>query len=137
LATSAAERGAQSAAQASSQRRAPAAGASWLVFCPTSQSQFGVPARIDEWLEAQIPFLVASDSGNSNDGLSVQAELRWVAGFRQLAAAQPGLPRSAARSQRPPGPALAAGGLLRPPCARPCSSTRTRCSFAPTTPCRR
>jgi 5-methylthioadenosine/S-adenosylhomocysteine deaminase len=60
------------------------AAASWLVFCPTSQTQFGVPARIDEWLEAQIPFLVASDSGNSNDGLSVQAELRWVAGFRAL-----------------------------------------------------
>src|SRR6185295_1716717 len=62
----------------------PQAAASWLVFCPTSQTQFGVPARIDEWLEAQIPFLVASDSGNSNDGLSVQAELRWVAGFRTL-----------------------------------------------------
>src|SRR6185436_15887254 len=37
------------------------AGAGWLVFCPTSQTQFGVPARIDQWLEAQIPFLVASD----------------------------------------------------------------------------
>jgi 5-methylthioadenosine/S-adenosylhomocysteine deaminase len=59
-------------------------GTGWLVFCPTSQTQFGVPARIDEWLQAQIPFLVASDSGNSNDGLSVQAELRWVAGFRAL-----------------------------------------------------
>jgi len=59
-------------------------GTGWLVFCPTSQTQFGVPARIDEWLEAQIPFLVASDSGNSNDGLSVQAELRMVAAFRTL-----------------------------------------------------
>jgi 5-methylthioadenosine/S-adenosylhomocysteine deaminase len=56
----------------------------WLVSCPTSQSQFGVLARVDDWVEAQLPFLVASDSGNSNDGLSVQAELRWVAGFRAL-----------------------------------------------------
>lgn len=56
----------------------------WLVFCPASQTQFGVPARIDEWLAADIPFLVASDSGNSNDGLNVQEELRWVAGFRAL-----------------------------------------------------
>jgi 5-methylthioadenosine/S-adenosylhomocysteine deaminase len=56
----------------------------WLVFCPASQTQFGVPARIDEWLAADVPFLVASDSGNSNDGLNVQEELRWVAGFRAL-----------------------------------------------------
>jgi 5-methylthioadenosine/S-adenosylhomocysteine deaminase len=68
----------------SSGQKSEAGGAGWLVFCPTSQTQFGLPARIDEWLEAQIPFLVASDSGNSNDGLSVQAELRWVAGFRAL-----------------------------------------------------
>lgn len=58
----------------------------WLVFCPTSQTQFGLPARVDEWLDAGIPFVVASDSGNSNDGLSVQAELRWVAGYRALSA---------------------------------------------------
>jgi 5-methylthioadenosine/S-adenosylhomocysteine deaminase len=58
----------------------------WLVFCPTSQTQFGLPARIDEWLDAGVPFVVASDSGNSNDGLSVQAELRWVAGYRALPA---------------------------------------------------
>lgn len=63
---------------------ATATGKGWLVFCPTSQTQFGVPARIDAWVEAQIPFLVASDSGNSNDGLSVQSELRWVAAFRAL-----------------------------------------------------
>ncbi len=55
-----------------------------LVFCPASQTQFGVPARIDEWLAAEVPFLVASDSANSNDGLNVQEELRWVAGFRAL-----------------------------------------------------
>lgn len=60
------------------------AGPGWLVFCPASQTQFGVPARIDEWLAADVPFLVASDSGNSNDGLNVQEELRWVAGFRAL-----------------------------------------------------
>jgi 5-methylthioadenosine/S-adenosylhomocysteine deaminase len=71
-----------------------AAARGWLVFCPTSQTQFGVPARIDEWLDADIPFLVASDSGNSNDGLSVQAELRWVAGYRALSASfGPGLTR--------------------------------------------
>ncbi|HEU4580826.1 MAG TPA: amidohydrolase family protein [Polyangiaceae bacterium] len=63
-----------------------AAARGWLVFCPTSQTQFGLPARIDEWLDADIPFVVASDSGNSNDGLSVQAELRWVAGYRALSA---------------------------------------------------
>jgi 5-methylthioadenosine/S-adenosylhomocysteine deaminase len=58
----------------------------WLVFCPISQTQFGLPARIDEWHDAGIPFVVASDSGNSNDGLSVQAELRSVAGYRALSA---------------------------------------------------
>lgn len=62
------------------------AGPGRLVFCPASQTQFGVPARIDEWLAADVPFLVASDSGNSNDGLNVQEELRWVAGFRSLSA---------------------------------------------------
>jgi 5-methylthioadenosine/S-adenosylhomocysteine deaminase len=73
------------ARQASFGADAPAA-RGWLVFCPTSQTQFGLPARIDEWLDAGIPFVVASDSGNSNDGLSVQAELRWVAGYRALPA---------------------------------------------------
>jgi len=83
LATSGSEPGAQQA-EPGANPKSQAGGAGWLVFCPTSQTQFGLPARIDEWLEAQIPFLVASDSGNSNDGLSVQAELRWVAGFRAL-----------------------------------------------------
>jgi len=73
----------------------------WLVFCPTSQTQFGLPARIDEWLDAGIPFVVASDSGNSNDGLSVQAELRWVAGYRALSASfGSGLTRLLAGGQR-------------------------------------
>jgi cytosine/adenosine deaminase-related metal-dependent hydrolase len=68
------------------QARRATAGRGWLVFCPASQTQFGVPARIDEWLAAGVRFLVASDSGNSNDGLNVQEELRWVAGFRALSA---------------------------------------------------
>jgi 5-methylthioadenosine/S-adenosylhomocysteine deaminase len=58
-----------------------------LVFCPFSQLQFAWPARIDRWVEEAIPFVVGSDSGNSNDALSVQKELRLVAGFRFLSTA--------------------------------------------------
>jgi 5-methylthioadenosine/S-adenosylhomocysteine deaminase len=58
-----------------------------LVFCPFSQLQFAWPARIDRWVDAGIPFVVGSDAGNCNDGLSVQKELRLVAGFRTLSVA--------------------------------------------------
>jgi 5-methylthioadenosine/S-adenosylhomocysteine deaminase len=55
-----------------------------LVFCPSSQLQFAWPARVDRWMDEQIAFVVGSDAGNSNDSLSVQKELRMVAGFRTL-----------------------------------------------------
>jgi hypothetical protein len=46
--------------------------------------QFACSARLDRWIEEGIPFFVASDAGNCNDGLNVQKELRAVAGFRTL-----------------------------------------------------
>ncbi len=55
-----------------------------FVACPYAQLQFGFPAPVDEWQEAGVPWVVATDCAASNDSMSLRKELRFVAGFRTL-----------------------------------------------------
>ena len=52
-----------------------------LGFCPYSQLIFNFPARAQAWRDAGLPWFVATDCAASNDSMSVQQELRYVAGM--------------------------------------------------------
>lgn len=52
-----------------------------LGFCPYSQLIFNFPAAVQHWQDAGIPWFVATDCAASNDDMSVQKELRYVAGL--------------------------------------------------------
>ncbi|MCA9540080.1 MAG: amidohydrolase family protein, partial [Myxococcales bacterium] len=56
-----------------------------LGYCPFSQIQFGFPAAVEHWWEAGVPFVVGTDAGACNDSMSVQQELRLLAGGRAFA----------------------------------------------------
>ena len=51
-----------------------------LVFCPSSQLQFGFPAAVPLWSELGCSWLVATDCAPSNDSMNLQKELRLCAG---------------------------------------------------------
>jgi len=51
-----------------------------LVFCPSSQMQFGFPAAVPLWSELGCSWLVATDCASSNDSMNLQKELRLCAG---------------------------------------------------------
>ncbi len=55
-----------------------------FVACPYAQLQFGFPAPVDEWYQAGVPWVVATDCAASNDSMSLRKELRFVAGLRTL-----------------------------------------------------
>lgn len=55
-----------------------------LVFCPSSQLQFGFPAEVTRWNARGLPFAVATDCASSNDGMALQKELRFVLGAASL-----------------------------------------------------
>ncbi len=58
-----------------------------LGFCPYSQLTFSLPADVAAWTASGVPWLVATDCAASNDAMTVQKELRFVAGLRALGAA--------------------------------------------------
>ncbi len=58
-----------------------------LGFCPYSQLIFSLPADVAAWQESGIPWVVATDCAASNDAMTVQKELRFVAGLRAMGAA--------------------------------------------------
>jgi 5-methylthioadenosine/S-adenosylhomocysteine deaminase len=58
-----------------------------LGFCPYSQLIFSLPADVAAWTASGVPWLVATDCAASNDAMTVQKELRFVAGLRALGAA--------------------------------------------------
>ena len=51
-----------------------------LVFCPSSQLQFGFPAPVTRWSELGASWVVATDCASSNDSMNVQKELRLCQG---------------------------------------------------------
>jgi 5-methylthioadenosine/S-adenosylhomocysteine deaminase len=51
-----------------------------LVFCPSSQLQFGFPADVAAWNAHQLAWVVATDCASSNDSMNLQKELRWCHG---------------------------------------------------------
>lgn len=51
-----------------------------LAYCPFSQVQFGFPAHVLAWHERGLRFLLGTDCGACNDSMSVQGELRVLAG---------------------------------------------------------
>ncbi|MET0339871.1 MAG: amidohydrolase family protein [Polyangiales bacterium] len=51
-----------------------------LVYCPSSQLQFGFPAPVSRWSELGVSWVVATDCASSNDSMNVQKELRFCAG---------------------------------------------------------
>ncbi|MGC6493446.1 MAG: amidohydrolase family protein [Myxococcota bacterium] len=53
-----------------------------LVWCRSSQLQFGFPAHAPVWEAAGLSWSVATDCAATNDGMNVQKELREVAGLR-------------------------------------------------------
>lgn len=55
-----------------------------LVYCPYSQLVFGFPARVSEWTEAGVSWVVATDCAASNDSMNLQKELRYVEGQRTM-----------------------------------------------------
>ncbi len=55
-----------------------------LVFCPSSQLQFGFPADVTRWNAHGIPWVIATDCASSNDGMSLQKELRFALGAASL-----------------------------------------------------
>jgi cytosine/adenosine deaminase-related metal-dependent hydrolase len=50
-----------------------------LVFCPSSQLQFGFPADVTRWDRANMSWVVATDCASSNDSMNLQKELRLCA----------------------------------------------------------
>jgi 5-methylthioadenosine/S-adenosylhomocysteine deaminase len=51
-----------------------------LLYCPSAQLQFGFPAPLPLWSELGLRWTVGTDTGASNDTMSVQPELRLAAG---------------------------------------------------------
>ena len=51
-----------------------------LVFCPSSQLQFGLPADVTTWNALGVNWVVATDCASSNDSMGVQKELRFCLG---------------------------------------------------------
>lgn len=51
-----------------------------LVYCPSSQLQFGFPAPVPLWSRLGCRWAVATDCASSNDSMNVQKELRHAAG---------------------------------------------------------
>ena len=51
-----------------------------LVYCPSSQMQFGFPAPVPHWSELGVSWVVATDCASSNDSMNLQKELRLCAG---------------------------------------------------------
>ncbi|MDB4971953.1 MAG: hypothetical protein JWN48_294, partial [Myxococcaceae bacterium] len=51
-----------------------------LVYCPSSQMQFGFPAPVTHWSEQGVSWVVATDCASSNDSMNLQKELRLCAG---------------------------------------------------------
>jgi cytosine/adenosine deaminase-related metal-dependent hydrolase len=51
-----------------------------LVFCPSSQLQFGLPADVTCWNELGLQWVVATDCASSNDSMGLQKELRFCLG---------------------------------------------------------
>jgi 5-methylthioadenosine/S-adenosylhomocysteine deaminase len=51
-----------------------------LVFCPSSQMQFGFPAPVALWGELGVSWVVATDCASSNDSMNLQKELRLCHG---------------------------------------------------------
>ncbi|HEX5656468.1 MAG TPA: amidohydrolase family protein [Polyangiales bacterium] len=51
-----------------------------LVFCPSSQMQFGFPAPVPLWGELGVSWVVATDCASSNDSMNLQKELRLCHG---------------------------------------------------------
>jgi 5-methylthioadenosine/S-adenosylhomocysteine deaminase len=51
-----------------------------LVFCPSSQLQFGFPADVTHWNEQGVNWVVATDCASSNDSMGLQKELRFCHG---------------------------------------------------------
>jgi 5-methylthioadenosine/S-adenosylhomocysteine deaminase len=59
-----------------------------LVYCPFSQLVFGFPAPAARWTRGGLRWVVATDCASNNDSMSVQKELRHVAGLRSSAATE-------------------------------------------------
>jgi 5-methylthioadenosine/S-adenosylhomocysteine deaminase len=55
-----------------------------LVYCPSSQMQFGFPAPVTLWGELGVSWVVATDCASSNDSMNLQKELRLCAGAATL-----------------------------------------------------
>ncbi|MFT3923557.1 MAG: amidohydrolase family protein [Myxococcales bacterium] len=51
-----------------------------LVFCPSSQLQFGFPADVTVWSQLGMRWVVATDCASSNDSMGLQKELRFCQG---------------------------------------------------------
>lgn len=51
-----------------------------LVYCPSSQMQFGFPAPVTQWSELDLSWVVATDCASSNDSMNLQKELRLCYG---------------------------------------------------------
>jgi 5-methylthioadenosine/S-adenosylhomocysteine deaminase len=51
-----------------------------LVFCPSSQLQFGLPADVTLWNALGLRWVVATDCASSNDSMGLQKELRFCLG---------------------------------------------------------
>jgi 5-methylthioadenosine/S-adenosylhomocysteine deaminase len=51
-----------------------------LVYCPSSQQQFGFPAPVSLWGELDLSWVVATDCASSNDSMNLQKELRLCHG---------------------------------------------------------
>lgn len=57
-----------------------------LVSCPYSHARFSFPSPVPAWLEAGAAVAVGTDAAASNDGMSVQGELRLLSGLPSFAA---------------------------------------------------
>ncbi len=55
-----------------------------LVFCPSSQLQFGFPADVTRWNAFGVPWVIATDCASSNDGMALGKELRFALGAGSL-----------------------------------------------------
>jgi 5-methylthioadenosine/S-adenosylhomocysteine deaminase len=52
-----------------------------LGFCPFSQVEFCFPAKVGDWHEAGLRWLIGTDCAPSNDSMDVQKELRLASGL--------------------------------------------------------
>jgi cytosine/adenosine deaminase-related metal-dependent hydrolase len=51
-----------------------------LLYCPSSQLQFGFPAPLPLWAKLGLSWTLGTDAGSSNDSMNLQHELRMAAG---------------------------------------------------------